>query len=98
MHDGTVASAPDTMTIDTLNSSPIAQAGSDQSTVVGETVTLDGSQSSDADGNPLNYQWSLSNKPLASTALLLNPTTPHREHSGILTLSGAAGDDGQRPA
>ena len=43
VHDGKVDSAPDTVTIGTNNSVPLADAGADQTVAVGETVTLDGS-------------------------------------------------------
>lgn len=73
--DGTVTSDPDTTQIDTLNSPPVADAGPGQSARVGETVTLDGGNSHDADANPLIYQWSLVTKPTGSTTALQNPTT-----------------------
>lgn len=63
----------------TTNSSPVAEAGSDQSIYVGELVTLDGSGSSDPDENyPLNYAWTIASKPDSSEAFLENNeiTTP----------------------
>ena len=73
VHDGTVPSAPDTVTISTLNSAPVAEAGVDQSAPVGTLVRLDGSHSSDVDGNSLSYQWGFTTIPAGSTATLSDP-------------------------
>jgi hypothetical protein len=69
VNDGTLTSAPDTVTITTTNTAPVAVAGNDQIGVpVGSVVTLDGSGSFDADGQPLSYRWSLLAKPAGSSA------------------------------
>jgi RHS repeat-associated protein len=73
VNDGAVESAPDTVTISTENSRPVANAGPDQAVPVGETVRLNGSASSDADGDPLSFWWSLSAVPLGSAAMLSDP-------------------------
>ena len=73
VNDGTVDSAADTVSISTSNSAPVANAGADQSTLVGNTVTLDGSGSSDVDGDALAFSWSLT-PPAGSAATLSDPS------------------------
>jgi N-acetylneuraminic acid mutarotase len=63
----------------TTNNVPVADAGPDQDFSTGSLVTLDGSGSSDADGDTLTYSWSITSAPEGSTAALsdaaiVNPT------------------------
>jgi hypothetical protein len=75
VNDGTVNSAPDTVIISSNNVAPVANAGPDQGGMApGSLITLDGSASSDSNGDPLTYSWSLS-KPAGSAAVLTNPTS-----------------------
>jgi len=74
VNDGTTDSAPDTVQISTQNSRPVANAGPDQTVPVGTTVTLDGSRSSDVDGDTLTFRWAFTTRPAGSTATLSDPT------------------------
>lgn len=74
VNDGREASAPDTVTISSINSKPVAEAGPDQTGFVGDTLTLDGTASSDVDGDALVFQWRLVSKPANSTAVVTNGT------------------------
>ncbi|MAG08118.1 hypothetical protein CMO89_01490, partial [Candidatus Woesearchaeota archaeon] len=57
-----------------VNTPPTADAGADQVDIeVGSLVTLDGSGSSDPDGDPITYSWELDSGP--TTVGLLNSTT-----------------------
>jgi hypothetical protein len=57
------------------NIAPIANAGANQYVSVGATVNLNGSASSDANGDKLTYAWTIISKPLGSTAYLTASTT-----------------------
>jgi hypothetical protein len=75
VNDGTVSSPPDSVIISTGNVAPVANAGLDQSGVApGTLITLDGSGSSDANGDPLTYSWSLT-RPAGSAAVLSSTTS-----------------------
>ncbi|MEW5800483.1 MAG: PKD domain-containing protein, partial [bacterium] len=75
VNDGTVDSAADTVVIDTENTAPVADAGPDRTAHVTDTVTLDGTGSSDVDGDALTYSWSLVSIPAGSSAVLFDPTS-----------------------
>jgi len=61
--------------IDNGNHAPIANAGADQTIATSDTqVQLDGSASSDVDGDPLTYTWTIIDKPNGSNATLSDST------------------------
>jgi len=69
------SSGKNTATNIVTNTVPVANAGNDQSVATGSQVSLDGSNSSDADGDSLSYSWTLSSIPTGSSASLNNATT-----------------------
>ena len=73
VNDGQVDSQPDVVTINTVNSAPVANAGEAQTAAVGTTVILQGNRSSDVDGDPLTFRWTFLTRPTGSQATLLDP-------------------------
>ena len=100
VNDGQVDSEPATVTVTATvaNSPPVANAGADQSVKTGEPVNLDGSASTDADGDLLTYQWALTEQPGGSVASLsdantVDPSfTPDVDGEYVLTLTVSDGE------
>ena len=69
------AGDPDSVTVSFENIQPVADAGSDQSVSIGDTVSLDGSGSTDTNGDVLTYSWSFASKPAGSLAEFTDPTS-----------------------
>ena len=77
VNDGKLNSTPSTVTISVGNSNvaPVANAGIAQNVVVGATTSLNGSNSSDANGDSITYSWKLLTIPAGSNATLANATS-----------------------
>ncbi|AQR67682.1 hypothetical protein BZG29_04340 [Janthinobacterium sp. LM6] len=72
VNDGKVSSnaAAVSITASAANAAPVANAGYAQNVLSGSVVELDGSASSDANGDVLTFAWKLTEKPANSTATL----------------------------
>ena len=66
---------------------PVADAGPDQTVIVGNNVTLDGSGSYANTTGLITYKWTLSSKPKGSTAVLAGDTTVRPTFTADLTGS-----------
>ncbi|MEQ3695876.1 MAG: PKD domain-containing protein [Pseudomonadales bacterium] len=72
VNDGNNDSAPDTVIVSDLNIAPVANSGKGTTYTIGVPVMLDGSASSDVDGDPLSYQWSIVTQPPGSSATIVD--------------------------
>jgi hypothetical protein len=88
VNDGIDDSPPDEVIVKVLhvNKSPSANAGSNQSVNEGETVSLDGSASSDPDGDPLTYHWNAPSGITLSSATDVKPSFITPEINEITNL------------
>ena len=77
VNSGTLSSAPDTVLIMVAgtNPTPAANAGSNQNVFVNRPAVLNGSGSSDANNDPLTFQWNITGKPAVSTTQLFDSAT-----------------------
>jgi len=79
------------------NTPPTANAGTDQSAFLGESVTLDGSASSDSDGSISCYWWKDTTSLLSSSQTYTTSSLPLGTHTMTLTVidnEGVSHSDG----
>lgn len=101
--DGTATSTADQViiTVTQVNKVPVANAGLPQTVVEGTVVTLDGSKSTDADGDILTYIWTapdgvtLSGTTTANTSFVAPATTTTATYTLGLTVNDGKVDSQQ---
>jgi hypothetical protein len=70
-----VSSSSASVTMSTIETAPVANAGPNQTVKVGSTVVLNGGGSTSTDGQPLSYAWIPLTLPIGSTATLSGSNT-----------------------
>jgi len=78
VNDGKASSPSSVVSIyaSLYNAAPVAYAGNNQSVSIGSVVTLDGTNSSDADRDALTYKWTMGSIPSSSGATLNSAFLP----------------------
>jgi RHS repeat-associated protein len=103
VNDGKADSEPETALVTPENRSPTADAGSDASAQVGDSVELDGSASSDPDHDDLTYTWKFDKRPSGSKAVLSSADSDKPKFvadvagSYVVKLTVNDGDDDSEP-
>jgi len=98
VNDGQLNSPPSTVSISVdssvQNQVPVAHAGNDQTVNGNDTITLDGSQSQDLDGDTLSYLWQQTNGEVVtlSNELTSQPSFIAPESGGTFTFELTVND------
>jgi DNA/RNA endonuclease G (NUC1) len=90
---GGTATGNVSVTINPVNDNPVANAGTDQTLECGgglTTVTLNGSLSSDVDGDTLSYQWR-EGATVLGTGAILNTPLAFGQHTITLKVTDSSG-------
>jgi hypothetical protein len=98
VNDGRLDSPADTVNIvaSVGNAAPVAHAGAAQKQLLRSTIALDGSASTDANGDALTYRWTLTSRPAGSQAVLSSASAAKptfvADQVGVYTASLIASD------
>ncbi|WP_108944515.1 PKD domain-containing protein [Shewanella halifaxensis] len=100
--DSNTTEQPTTEVSAAPNTKPVADAGTDLTMVLGETVSLNGNKSHDNDGDSLTYLWELVSQPTNSNITLDNTSvefnfTPDIEGEYTIKLTVNDGEDSSEP-
>jgi K319L-like, PKD domain len=71
-----LSSVLDEMLVSSDNLAPTANAGENALVITGTTAALDGSASTDPEGDPLMFTWSIDSAPAGSSAMLSGTASP----------------------
>jgi Raf kinase inhibitor-like YbhB/YbcL family protein len=85
-----------TLGVNYCNVPPVANAGVAQNVLIGSTVTLDGTGTTDANNDAISYSWSILQRP-ASSSVMLTSTTAAKptfvpDSAGLYTITLIASD------
>lgn len=85
-----------TLGVNFCNVPPVANAGAPQNVLIGSTVTLDGTGTTDANNDTIRYEWSILQRPASSSAMLSSTTAAKPtfvpESAGLYVITLVAND------
>jgi PKD repeat protein len=85
--NGSADNSTAVVTVNSIKSAPVANAGPDQAVTIGQTITLDGSGSTDSDGTISSYRWVEGNKTLSSSVAFSTNELSLGIHTITLTVT-----------
>lgn len=74
-----------------VNFPPVAEAGTDQTAIIGQSVTLSGAASYDVDGAIVNYRWSMGDGTVLEGETITHRYTSSGSYQVLLTVTDDSG-------